>query len=398
MYPSSCSRSKDCGRTLYNTLYRGVGGILSGETNSHGTYAPIIPHEAIYVPSEGILIGTYQGDNLRPWMWAFDPETQERTASPVSIGGSGLTNDSHGAPELAIDDSGYIYVYWGCHAGLVYWRKSTNPYDVSAWGTQYSISIAGTYPGVYKIGSSWYLFHRSHTVYPLAWAYNVSADLSSWGSNVDFLTPEGGNDAPYLIAQQDPIGRMHFLWCLWDRVALTNRNLYYACADDMSTIHKADGTPYSLPITTAAAECLITAPEARAQYSDINFDASNRPCIMANVGFYWTFFRWTGTEWATTTITPLESNNSQFSCAELFPMDAYGNIRAILDYAHVTPAHTYVDVREYRSSNYGASWTYVGTYGKMVFRGGHYRVVNGFPGCEIYSCGSEQNPRDLWIF
>lgn len=395
MYPFCASRHKDEARTPYQILYSGVTGHLETEIGPYGTAGPLIPHEAIYVPSVGKIFGVYQATNLRPSVWTYNPVTNV-ASTPYNLGGSGLTNDSHGCPEMTIDGDGYLYVYWGCHGSYIYWRKSTNPYDITAWGTQQQITTYATYPSVFKLGTTWYLFHRGLLSYPLNWQYHSSANLSSWSAATEFILPKD-LDRPYVIIRQNPsTQRLHFLWSLWNSGNLTNRNVYYAYTDDMATWHKADGTTYTLPVTTDQAECLVVDGFTRTQYSDIAFDSSNRPCVITNVNLNWKLIRWNGSAWITTTISPGEPNNDMF-CGAILTIDANNNLTAVLDYCSAEGTWAeFVDKRIYRSTDLGANWTYVGTYGKRLIRSGEHHVFGGeSTGFSVYSSGSENSVTDI---
>ena len=86
MYLALCGGSHVSGRTLHKILFYNVGGQVSGE-GPCGIYSNIIPHETEYVASQGKVFGFYQGTNLRPYAFTYDPVTGA-TTGPVSIGGS----------------------------------------------------------------------------------------------------------------------------------------------------------------------------------------------------------------------------------------------------------------------------------------------------------------------
>lgn len=390
MYPSSCSRTKDSGRTLYNVLYKDVGGQATGE-QSCGIYYNIIGRECHYVSAQGKLFGAYQGKNFRPWVFTYDPLTNV-ASDPVGLGGSGLSDDSHGAPTLCIDSDGYLRVFWGCHTSSIYYRKSTNPYDISAWDVQQSISGAFTYPNLFYNGGYWYLFHRTQSSYPLGWGWHRTSDFVNWSSLTEVIKSSISSDADYATLGQDANGAVHMFWSVWD--GSSYKNLYYAYSSDLVTWNKADGTAYAnLPINNTVAENLVSAINLRTQIGDVQFDANNRPYCLFNNGNLWKVAHWTGSEWTIATITT-DSNNSLHACGCLSVESDH--VRAYVTF--VWDGVTRSELREYRSYNSGVSWQYYQT----IFKNAYYACTNSVhngTGCgfRIIGAASENDIHDIWI-
>lgn len=380
----------------YTRLFDEVGGQVSGE-GPCGIYYNIIPRCAQYVPSQGKVFGFYQGSNLRPWAFTYNPKTGEKTG-PVSIGGSGLTGDSHGAPTMCIDDNGYIYVFWGCHTSYCYYRRSTNPYDISAWETQGQIATYVTYPSIFKLGSNWYLFHRTQSTYPLGWGYNRTPDFSTWYGTTEVIKSSYSSDAYYATLGQSANGNIHITWCIWD--GSIYKNLYYAYTADMATWRKADGTAYgSLPINTAGAECVYTSDpnNLRTQTGDIQFDSNNRPHIIFNDNWTWRHAGWDGTEWTVSAISSDATNNLHVSSTLIILAD--NDFRVFLNYSPVGDSGgTKADIREYKSADGGATWTRQNVLAGSMYRGCFNRIHNGIEGARFMCAGSERDPNDICIY
>ena len=357
MYPASCGGSHVSGRTLHKILFYDVGGQVSGE-GPCGIYSNIIPHEAEYVASQGKVFGFYQGTNLRPYAFTYDPVTGA-TTGPVSIGGSGLTGDSHGAPTMIIDDSGYIWVFWGCHTSYCYFRRSTNPYDISSWETQQQMPTYVTYPSIFKLGANWYIFHRTQSTYPLGWGYNRTSDFSTIYETTEVIKSSSSSDAYYATMGQAPNGNIAMMWCIWD--GNVYKNLYYAYTSDITTWRKADGTSCgTLPINTAAAENLVTANNVRTQAGDIQFDSNNRPHLLFNNNLNWTHAHFDDTEWTVTPITTKTTTNLHVSACLIVDSDT--NLRAYLQFSPPgDSAATWSTTEEYRSTDAGVTWSFYQT-------------------------------------
>ncbi|HQM07378.1 MAG TPA: BNR-4 repeat-containing protein [Bacilli bacterium] len=396
MYPASCGGSHVSGRTLHKILFYNVGGQVSGE-GPCGIYSNIIPHEAEYVASQGKVFGFYQGTNLRPYAFTYDPVTGA-TTGPVSIGGSGLTGDSHGAPTFCIDASGYIHVFWGCHTSTIYYRTSTNPYDITTWNTQQSISGQFTYPSIFYYDGYWYLFHRTQGSYPLGWGWNRTANFTTWSGLTEVIKSSSSSDAYYATMGQAPNGNIAMMWCIWD--GSIYKNLYYAYTSDMATWRKADGTAYgTLPINNTTAECVYTSDpnNLRTQTGDIQFDSNNRPHLLFNNNLNWTHAHFDGTEWTVTAITTKSTINLHVSACLIVDSDT--NLRAYLQFSPPgDSAATWSTTEEYRSTDTGATWAFYQTLQGMTYRGLLNHIKNGTDGYRILAASSETDPHDIWIY
>lgn len=396
MYPFSCGGSHVAGRTLHKILFYDVGGQVAGE-GPCGTYSNIISHCAEYVASEGKVFGFYQGTNLRPYAFTYDPITGA-TTGPVSIGGSGLTGDSHGAPTMIIDDSGYIRVFWGCHTSYCYFKRSTNPYDISSWEDQQQISTYVTYPNVFKMGSNWYVFHRTQSSYPLGWGYNRTPDFSTIYGTSEVIKSSSSSDAYYATMGQAPNGNIAMMWCVWDGAIY--KNLYYAYTSDMATWRKADGTAYeSTPINTAAAECVYTSDpnNLRTQTGDIQFDSNNYPHLLVNNNLNWTHAHWDGEEWTVTAITTKTTTNLHVSACLFVNSDT--SLTAYLQFSPAGDTNaTWSTTEEWRSNDAGATWYFYQTLQGMTYRGLLNHIKNGADGYRVLCASSETDPHDIWIY
>lgn len=86
-------------------------------------------------------------------------------SSPLTLHAA-LDQDTHAAPSFVFRPDGRIVAAYGGHdLANIYVRVSTNPYDVSAWGTEQSLDatiggVSYTYPTLLYRGSDLYLFYR----------------------------------------------------------------------------------------------------------------------------------------------------------------------------------------------------------------------------------------------
>lgn len=100
----------------------------------------------------GMTYLAYQGAGLDPHVIAFDHAT-DSWEGPYPVGSNDLRGDTHGAPALAMDQDGYIYVFYGGHLSPLGYSRSARPHDITEWvelgslrvGDQH-LSIRASYP------------------------------------------------------------------------------------------------------------------------------------------------------------------------------------------------------------------------------------------------------------
>lgn len=101
--------------------------------------------------------------------------------------------DDHTNPTLTVLDDGTLMVFYSLHAGATaFYRKSTNPEDISAWGTETALGLDTQYTYVrpLKMGARLYLIWRGPAVSgarptKMTWSDD---DGATWASAVSLVS------------------------------------------------------------------------------------------------------------------------------------------------------------------------------------------------------------------
>jgi len=124
---------------------------LAHDTGGQAVYEDMaIRPQAIYDGDSYTTFVTYQGPGLDPYVVAFD-HTTRTWKGPVKIAENSLdlSRDMHGAPAMAIDNGGYIHVFYGAHNGTVRHLRSKQPRSIDE-GWDYNTSGAPNLVGKYS--------------------------------------------------------------------------------------------------------------------------------------------------------------------------------------------------------------------------------------------------------
>jgi hypothetical protein len=117
--------------------------------------------------------------------------------------------DSHSAPAILVDSDGYIWAFYSKHAleTSIYYKKSTNPEDISAWGAKQTLAFDYnvTYPQVFQsAGGRIILMCRSaasnNTDWRAMWTDDAGANWSAdraWVSTAAWLYCEPKQHADF---------------------------------------------------------------------------------------------------------------------------------------------------------------------------------------------------------
>ncbi len=122
-------------------------------------------YESMAIHAEAVHRGdityvAYQGVNLDPYIVTYNHVT-DTWDGPVKVGENQLAepdqwnpDDSHGAPSLLIDDSGYIHVLYGAHGTKIQHARSTSPWNINSWTTLSTIGSSASYPQMLHKGAT----------------------------------------------------------------------------------------------------------------------------------------------------------------------------------------------------------------------------------------------------
>lgn len=220
-------------------------------------------------------------------------------AMPVNVADGHTSNDPHNYLSAGMDSSGYFYIAYGAHTSALYYKKSTNPYDVSAWSVEASIASVATYPKVIVDSNDYvYIFYRSgvrsDTVNTIAMLKSTDGG-TSFASAVTIIDSGDTNTAVYAgIIGLGADDSLHMTWAWRNSTDTPDQNqfyniLYAKTLDGGTTWKKSDGTNYTLPITIAASEVVASGHYFQAQH--IAMDGSNNPhlvYVVSDTGVYFT--------------------------------------------------------------------------------------------------------------
>lgn len=231
------------------------------------------------------------------------------------------TSDAHDNPVLSMDDTGHLWVFSSSHGTSrpSYIWRSVAPYDIDRF--EMVLETNFSYPQPWFIPGKGFLF--LHTYYKggrgLNWS--TSADGRTWSERQSLAHIEEGH---YQVS-----------WPCGERVGTAfnfhpkglglnfRTNLYYVETDDMgATWRTADGQVVETPLTTASNPALAHDYQSeglKVYLADMIFDAQGRPIILyvlskgwepgpKNGPHVWTIAHWTGSEWATHSVTESDNN------------------------------------------------------------------------------------------
>ena len=347
----------------YACVYPGKDTVYSG---AMATYCAWHRPMAIYVPSQDKTFLVFGNPRNYPTISAYDHRSKS-FAAPVVLDTNPNT-DAHRNPTLLLDQEGFLYVFYGAHGHPSRIAKSVKPYDITRWVKAAPIEEKNTYP------QPWMLKPRelfvSYRAAP-GWCYRKSTDgAESWQAAVPLIAFRG--KAIYAVSIAETGGyprKIHIAWskmgggtpdevrtkALWAR----RYNVYYARSDDGGTTWKrSDGTPYTLPITEAAAEKVHDCGTHGVWLKDIQLDPQGNPCILfldANVRTYettWKFARCTDGTWR---IADVAVGDHMYDAGGIVVLGE-DDIRI---YGPTTSSQAHEDggeIEEWTSADQGATW------------------------------------------
>ena len=284
--------------------------------------------------------------------------------------GTSAKLSGHAAPSVYIDINGYIYLTWSDYTASPYeitFVKSTNIEDITAWGSEETVStqIYSTYPYITGVGTNIVVFWREGT----AEIYKkIRTSGGTWGNSQTIFN--GGSDKPYFQVVKGSNDRIHLAYHYQtDSYSFPNKDhdLYYAYSDDAeleSSVWKsANGTTLSLPLAeTADAKIYDTTNSGwdNTYILGISVDSNNIPHIAAtrydNVNSAELFhLSWNGSSWNESIIlqdSGLTSGLSEHGDGDIY-IDGFDNVYITFSII----IGSYKEIKEYVSINGGSSWS-----------------------------------------
>lgn len=234
--------------------------------------------------------------------------------SEIEVSTNPLSIDYHYAPSIAKDSQNYLYVFYGAHNSPVYYRRSSNPLDVSSWGAQQNIGNNHTYQAVFWNSRNQRLILIARCKGDLwntdtiaYYEYNPDTDIWSDGlSLVDFEDENGIFCTARLLD-----GEIHVIWSLYNRTDSTYRYVFHMYSiNDGDTWLNMNGDILTLPVS-AYSDVLVTLTTIHVLAWDIDLDINNYPQILYSLRendanrttAYLRLANWGGSSWNLGTVT-----------------------------------------------------------------------------------------------
>lgn len=147
--------------------------------------------------------------------------------------------DDHDVPAILIRDDGRLIVFYSTHQAAGPMRRliSTNPEDITSWGTSVTWGSNVSYPNPFQMGDSICLFYRG-----LNWHPTMVASVNngvSFGNQKQVIL--GGGDRPYARYSQSADGSVHIAVTTGHPRNEAQNKIYYVRLKD-NKFYRADGT------------------------------------------------------------------------------------------------------------------------------------------------------------
>jgi len=200
----------------------------------------------------------YLDENYDILITYYDHDTKE-WATPVKVDDT-PGEDEHFQPEILVDSSGYIHLFYGCHDTPVKYAKSNNPEDISAWTTGMTIGDGNTYPFAVEVGANHLLLFVRHLVstdHRTLYVYESTDGGVSWDDGTE-IVDLGDLQATYIYGAEWDGTYVHLLLSLRqisDGVMGEHVNVYYCKYNPADKhVYTIDGTDLGVNATKAELE------------------------------------------------------------------------------------------------------------------------------------------------
>jgi len=261
----------------------------------------------------GRTVVAFQGASLDPYVTTMDASSGA-WSGPYRAGDNPLSTDTHGAPAIWRDASGYLHVIYGAHGAALRQSRTLRPDDITAWVDESRPGAPeGTYPRILSLpGGRMGLFYRSEDTGARDWSLRISTDGGrTWGPPRKVLDAVG-DQAWYASARTAPDGSVliAFVRQDYDRFYRLKRwsrfDLHWLRIAPDGTARNAAGAAVSLPLTwsTAVTRCLAIKTTDYANHSIPTLDASGTPGALFLRGsgagpssYRWCFARYEAGRW-----------------------------------------------------------------------------------------------------
>jgi len=218
--------------------------------------------------------------------------------------------DDHANPTLLIRNDGRIIIFMAAHFGArIYRFISTNPEDITAWGSSYGFSNTVTYPYPFQVGDSICVFYRGGD----DWHPRLSVSTDN-GQTFDNgrLFISGGGQRPYTRYFQGSDGSIHVAVTTGHPRNEPSNKIHY-CRFKGNKVYRANGTLIkdvtSSPVDLSQLEVVYDASIGKGWIWDIALEPETGYPVMVYASFptdtdhRYHYARWNGTSWDNTQMT-----------------------------------------------------------------------------------------------
>lgn len=263
----------------------------------------------------------------------------------------------HSVPTMCIDNDGYIYIFYGCHDTPLFYRKSTNPEDISSWSAKLTISAAtnATYPNPIVTSDNviWVIYRTRVNGNNKKLNYATSSNGgTTWSSQTDLVAPIGSYWTYPMGIAVGVNNSIHIFSALRDNVGSEGFPYpnYTYTTDGGTTWRKADGSAYTLPITESNCDVI----SAGSCYpGDIKVNSANVAYLCYNTGKVIKFAKWGGSAWSITTVASVATHDYEASQLDIIT----DNIIDIYTAEGTNASTQGGNIHRYRSTDAGATWS-----------------------------------------
>ena len=223
-------------------------------------------HGAVYDPVSNKTFFVFMSSDGKHFVYYYDHETGE-ISGLYDPGVTPTADLTHGAPTIALDNDGYIWVFGGSHDTGARVAISKNPRDPTEWEEKTRIgpetgNVGGiTYPQPITISDGMLVIGRhrdSDTWYDQSIAMWKSTDRGETWTKTIIAKPYSAKNYPFLFRKIN--GKIYGL--------VSPRNvdgddywhgaMFMMSDDEGQTWKKADGTVYTLPVDADQADWITT--------------------------------------------------------------------------------------------------------------------------------------------
>jgi len=371
--------------------FHGVTYDTSGLPSATMVSACLWPRAVRFVGQHDRTYVTFGDPECHPAIVFYDHRAK-KWSKPRQVGKTGVVDDSHGLPTLAINHEGYLHVVFGSHGGKQYVTRSSVPEETDRWDPTAVVAPNATYSDLYFVGDTFHIFHRGQ---PGAWGFRTSDDGGkSWsdfrGVCRDFTKPFKGVFYPALsLGTAKPMPRLHMFWLYYGTPGW--KDMYYAVSHDLgATWQRADNQPIGQHIEHGQGDPVYKG-DTHGWHQQIVIDPSGRPGLMFGTGGpalvddnRILFAYWTGKEWKVSKICDVASRY----CAGAVLVKGADHYRAYLPNGKWNGG----EIFEHETTDGGRTWKLTRniTRNSSAPNNSPQAVVNASPELQIVWCSGDR--------